>query len=339
MNYRGAAPDTTSAPSTGILLTNLGTPDAATTRAVRRYLKEFLWDPRVVETPRWLWWLILNGIILKRRPKHSAAAYRKVWTDEGSPLLTISKKQSVALQSALERRLDGPVKVVLAMRYGSPSIAQGLEALRAANARRVLVLPLYPQYSATTSASTFDAVSQTLQGWRWIPELRFINHYYDDERYIATLAESVRNNWQAQGRAERLLISFHGIPQSYADGGDPYPQECRMTATRLAQRLGLDDKEWAITFQSRLGRQEWIKPYTDKTLKRWGEEGVKSVQVICPGFSVDCLETLEEIAEENRNYFLSAGGERYHYIPALNDAPEHIEFLANLVTENCWQTA
>ncbi|MES9898931.1 MAG: ferrochelatase [Sedimenticola sp.] len=335
MNYQGAVPDDTSAPCTGILLTNLGTPDAATTADVRRYLKEFLWDPRVVETPRWLWWLILNGIILRTRPKHSAAAYRKVWTDEGSPLLTISQKQATALQSALEQHMDGSAKVVLAMRYGSPSIAQGLEALRRANARRVLILPLYPQYSATTTASTFDAVSQTLQGWRWIPELRFVNHYFDNNQYIKALSESVRSAWKKQGRAERLLISFHGIPQSYADGGDPYPQECKVTATKLAQALNLDEKEWAITFQSRLGRQEWIKPYTDETLKLWGKEGVKSVQVICPGFSADCLETLEEIGEENRNYFLSAGGEEYQYIPALNDAISHIELMTDLVVSSC----
>ncbi len=336
MNYRGPAPDNTTAPCTGVLLTNLGTPDNPTTTDVRRYLKEFLWDPRVVETPRLLWWLILNGIILRTRPKHSAAIYRKVWTEEGSPLLTISQKQASALQSSLEQCMDAPVRVVLAMRYGSPSIARGLEMLREANARRVLILPLYPQYSATTTASTFDQVSRTLQGWRWIPELRFINHYFDNERYIAALAESVRSARQEKGHAERLLISFHGIPQSYADGGDPYPQECRITAAKLAQALGLGEKEWAITFQSRLGRQEWIKPYTDETLKQWGQEGVKSVQVICPGFSADCLETLEEIGQENRDYFLASGGESYHYIPALNDASSHIELLAELILSNRW---
>lgn len=336
MKYSGPAPDTSSAPCTGILLTNLGTPDAATATAVRRYLKEFLWDPRVVERPRWLWWLILNGIILRIRPKRSAAAYRQVWTSEGSPLLTISQQLTSALQPALEKCLAGPVKVELAMRYGTPSIAQGLENLARANAQRVLVLPLYPQYSATTTASTFDAIAQTLRSWRWIPELRFINHYFDDAGYIEALADRIRESWSSRGRPQRLLMSFHGIPQSYADSGDPYPEECRVTATELARTLELKEHEWAITFQSRLGGQEWIKPYTDKTLQQWGKEGVERVDVICPGFSIDCLETLEEIAEENRDTFLAAGGKEYHYIPALNDAADHVELLANLIANHSW---
>ena len=319
-----------------MLLTNLGTPDSTATSDIRRYLKEFLSDPRVVEMPRLLWWLALNGIILRTRPKRSAEAYRKVWTPEGSPLLTISRKQADALEFALNEKVDGPVKVILAMRYGSPSIEEGLEALRVANARRILILPLYPQYSATTTASTFDAVSRTLQGWRWIPELRFINHYYDMQGYIQALAQSVRSFQQSHGKPDRLLLSFHGIPQEYADNGDPYPQECKATGALLAKELGLAEDDWAITFQSRVGPKEWLKPYTDETLKRWGSSGVKRVQVLCPGFPTDCLETLEEIGEENRQYFLSAGGEEYLYIPALNDSKIHIDALSSLVLQHLW---
>jgi ferrochelatase len=315
----------------GVLLVNLGTPDSPAVGDVRRYLAEFLADPRVVETPRLIWWFILNGIILRTRPKRSAEAYAKVWTEKGSPLMAISRDQETALQKALEEQLNEPVSVVLAMRYGNPSIAAGLEKLRQANAERILVLPLYPQYSATTTASIFDAVSRELQGWRRIPELRFINHYPDDSGYIKALAESARGFWQQHGEPDRLLMSFHGIPQSYADGGDPYPRECHTTARLLATELGLDEGQWAISFQSRLGRQEWIRPYTDETLKQWGQQGIAKVHVICPGFPTDCLETLEEIAEENRGYFLTAGGEEYRYIPALNDDPNHIQTLADLV--------
>jgi len=336
MIYQGPAPSSTQPECIGVLLTNLGTPDSAEVADVRRYLKEFLGDNRVVETPRLLWWFILNGIILRTRPKKSAAAYRSVWTENGSPLLDIALKQAEALQRQLADTPGTPIKVVLAMRYGNPSIEAGLEALRQANARRVIVLPLFPQYSATTTASTFDAVSRVLQGWRWIPELRFITHYHNHPGYIEALAQSVEQFQQGQGRAERLLISFHGIPQDYADGGDPYPGECRETARLLAQRLKLKEGQWAISFQSRMGKKEWIKPYTDETLKRWGREGVKTVQVICPGFSADCLETIEEIGIENRDYFLEAGGKAYHYIPSLNDQPAHIAFLADLIRANLW---
>jgi len=321
----------------GILLVNLGTPDAPTTEDVRRYLAEFLNDTRVVETPRLLWWFILNGIILRTRPKRSAAAYASVWSDEGSPLMRVSKRQAEALQQQLDTSMDQLVKVVLAMRYGNPSIAAGLDQLRQANANRVIVLPLYPQYSAATTASIFDAVTAELQNWRRIPELRFINRYQDNPTYIRALAESVRAVWEREGQSERLLMSFHGIPQTYADGGDPYPEECHMTASLLAAELGLADEQWAISFQSRMGRKPWIQPYTDKTLKAWGKEGVKSVQVICPGFAADCLETLEEIAVENRDYFLKAGGQSFHYIPALNESSSHIEAMAELVQHHAWK--
>lgn len=315
----------------GVLMVNLGTPDAPTVTAVRRYLAEFLSDPRVIEMPRLLWKMILHGVILRIRPKRSAHAYQQVWTDAGSPLMDISKRQATALQAALEKRNLGPVKVVLAMRYGSPSISDGLAELKAMNARRVLVLPMYPQYSATTTASVFDAISSELQTWRWIPELRFVNQYHDDPGYIDALADSVRRHWAEHGQAERLLFSFHGIPKDYFLGGDPYHCHCWKTARLVTQQLGLDQDKWRLSFQSRVGAKEWLKPYTDHLLKEWGAEKVASVQVICPGFSADCLETLEEIDQENRGYFVEAGGGAYSYIPALNDQPKHIEALADIV--------
>ncbi|WP_167632002.1 ferrochelatase [Mariprofundus ferrooxydans] len=322
-------------PAIGILLTNLGTPDAPTKAAVRTYLKEFLSDPRVVEQPRWLWWLVLNGVILNIRPAKSAAAYGKVWSDEGSPLLAISKRQRDKLEGALQQQLSGkqaaPVHIELAMRYGNPSIRAGLEALRAKNCRKLIILPLYPQYSATTSGSTFDAVAEVLCNWRRVPALNFIDSYHDDPAYIDALAASVRTYWQQHGQSERLLMSFHGIPERYFKAGDPYPCHCQKTARLLREKLGLSEEQAHISFQSRFGREPWMQPYTDATLKQWGKDGVASVDVICPGFSADCLETLEEVALENRDYFLEAGGSQYRYIPALNDSDAHIEALAQLL--------
>jgi protoporphyrin/coproporphyrin ferrochelatase len=329
--YHGPFPGNDNPKTVGILLVNLGTPDAPTTSDVRRYLAEFLSDPRVIEIPRLLWMLILHGIILRTRPARSAAAYREVWTDQGSPLLVISREQEQALQQLLEQQMEQPVKVELAMRYGNPSIAAGLERLRQANARRVIVLPLYPQYSATTTASTFDAISRELQQWRWLPDLEFISHYHDHPAYIGALAASAQEHWQQHGTPEKLLISFHGIPEDYHTAGDPYPDECRATAQLLAEKLSLDDDQWAISFQSRIGRQEWVKPYTDELLKEWGQNGVGSVHVVCPGFPSDCLETIEEIGEENREYFIQAGGSDYHYLPALNSSPQHIQALAEII--------
>jgi len=326
MSFRHDSPD-----CLGVLLVNLGTPDSPSTRDVRRYLKEFLWDPRVVEVPRPIWWLALNLVILNTRPRRSAKAYQKVWTDEGSPLMVISQRQHAALQASLDQALPGPVKVALAMRYGNPSIKQGLAELRDAGARRVLVLPLYPQYSATTTASIFDAVSSELQGWRWLPELRFINHYHDDPAYITALADTVREHWASNGQAEKLVMSFHGIPREYFEAGDPYFCECQKTGRLLAEALALSDDQWQLTFQSRLGPKEWLRPYTDQTLEELAKGGTSSVDVLCPGFSADCLETLEEIAMENREVFLSAGGEQYRYIPCLNDRPDHIAQLTRLV--------
>jgi ferrochelatase len=318
-------------PAVGILLTNLGTPDAPTTAAVRTYLKEFLWDPRVVEQPRWLWWLILNGIILNTRPARSAALYAKVWSDEGSPLLATGKRQREKLEAALREHIAQPLHVELAMRYGNPSIRSGLEALREKNCSSIVVLPLYPQYSATTSGSTFDAVAEALKTWRRVPQLQFIDAYHDYPAYIEALAESVRNHWQEHGQAERLLLSYHGIPESYFNNGDPYPCHCRKTTRLLREALGLDETRLQMSFQSRFGKEPWVQPYTDETLERWGKEGVESVDVICPGFPADCLETIEEIGMENRDIFLEAGGKTYRYIPALNDSDTHIRALTDIV--------
>ncbi|MDQ6997253.1 MAG: ferrochelatase [Mariprofundus sp.] len=320
--------------STGVLLTNLGTPDAPTTKAVRAYLKEFLWDPRVVEQPRWLWWLVLNAVILNVRPAKSAAAYRKVWTDDGSPLLAIGKNQQKKLAHSLREAAGDHVHVELAMRYGNPSIQAGLEALRSKNCKKIIILPLYPQYSATTTASTFDAVSDVLKSWRRVPELHMIDAYHDHPAYIEALTQSVRNYWAEHGKPERLLMSYHGIPERYFKNGDPYPCHCRKTARLLREQLELDEESSFVSFQSRFGREQWVQPYTDATLKAWGEEGVKSVDVICPGFAADCLETIEEVAMENRDYFLEAGGQQYRYIPALNDGDAHIKALSQIVMKH-----
>jgi protoporphyrin/coproporphyrin ferrochelatase len=318
----------------GILLVNLGTPDAPTTSAVRRYLAEFLSDPRIVAIPRFLWMIILHGIVLRVRPKRSAAAYRSIWTDEGSPLLVISRRQAAALEASLRPRLGGNVSFALGMRYGNPSIPDALAQLRQRNVQRLLVLPLYPQYSATTTASIFDAVTRELQRWRRIPEIRFIHRYHDQPDYIAVLSESIRDFRAREGAASKLLFSFHGIPRDYYEAGDPYPDECQATARGVVESLGLTRDQWQVSFQSRFGAQEWMRPYTNETLKQWGEQGVDSVQVVCPAFSVDCLETLEEIGEENRAYFLQAGGSAYAYIPALNDRPDHIAMLADLIARH-----
>lgn len=319
---------------TGVLLTNLGTPDAPTKPALVRYLGEFLWDPRVVEQSRWIWWPALHGVILRVRPRKAARAYAKVWTDAGSPLLAISKRQADALQQTLDARHAGRFQVALAMRYGNPSIRAGLEALRSANVQRVLVLPLYPQYSATTTASTVDAVTDVLKRWRVIPELRTVNSYWQEAGYIEALAQSIRDHWQQHGRGEKLLFSFHGLPQRYVEAGDPYQSQCLCTAQLVAGALDLRAEQWQVAFQSRFGPEQWLQPYTDETLKAWGHEGLASVDVLSPGFSADCLETLEEIDQENREIFQSAGGGEYRYIPALNDRPGHIGFLADLVAKH-----
>jgi ferrochelatase len=319
---------------TGVLIANLGTPDAPTTSALRRYLAQFLWDPRIVDMPRPLWWLILHGIILRIRPSRSAAAYRKVWTEDGSPLLSISNQQVEALKQALAQRLSGPVVVELGMRYGNPSIESAMEKLRAANARRILVLPLYPQYSCSTTASTFDAIATVVKQWRWVPELRFVNQYAEETGYIEALVASIREAWNERQQPEKLLFSFHGTPKRFLTEGDPYYCQCHKTARLVAERLELNEGQWQLTFQSIFGREEWLKPYTIDNLRELGSNGVKSVDVICPGFSSDCLETLEEIGVENRDAYLKAGGETFHYIPALNDRADHIRALAGVIQKH-----
>ena len=322
-------------PVLGILITNLGTPDEPTAGALRRYLREFLWDPRIVDMPRMLWWFILQ-IILLIRPAKSAQAYQKVWhKDEGAPLLSISKKQLQALRSKLKENINQPCVVELGMRYGNPSIASALEKLRQVNAEHILVLPLYPQYSSSTTASTFDAIAQAVKTWRWVPELRFINQYHDDPNYIAALVNSIEEAWAQHEKPKKLLFSFHGTPRRFLLTGDPYHCQCQKTARMVAEKLQLQDDQWQVVFQSIFGREEWLKPYTIDTLREFGKQGVDSVDVICPGFSADCLETLEEIDQENRHAYLEAGGRQYHYIPALNDRADHIDALAKLVEHHC----
>lgn len=312
-------------------MVNLGTPDAPDKASVRRYLKEFLWDPRVVEMARPIWWLVLHSIILNTRPARSARAYQSVWRNGESPLMEISKAQHTALKKALRDRFDFDVPVALAMRYGRESIADALAQLEAAHARRILVLPMYPQYSATTTASVFDAVNAELMTWRWLPEMRFINQYHDHPGYISALAESVRQFKRQHSDSALLLMSFHGIPKEYFDKGDPYYCHCQKTARLLAESLGLEPSDYRVTFQSRLGPRQWLTPYTNETLKALAADGVSNVQVICPGFSADCLETLEEIAVENRDLFLAAGGSSYEYIPCLNDNDAHMAALVDIV--------
>lgn len=318
----------------GVLLVNLGTPEEPTPSAVRRYLKQFLSDSRVVEIPRFVWLPILHAFVLRSRPAKSAQAYEKVWSENGSPLLHYSKRQKKLLQQEMESRFNGPVHIELAMRYGEPSIDIGLNALQEKGAQRILILPLYPQYSATTTATTFDEIAKIFRGWRRIPELRFIAQYHDHPAYIDALATSVKEYWKANDRSDVLLMSFHGLPKRNLDLGDPYFCQCHKTGRLLAEKLGLKEKEWKLTFQSRFGKAEWLKPYTDKTLMEMPSEGVKSVDVICPGFPADCLETLEEIDGENRDYFLEAGGEKYQYIPALNDEIYHIHALADIIHQH-----
>ena len=309
----------------GILITNLGTPDAPTPNAIRVYLKEFLSDIRVVDAPRIIWFFVLK-VILAIRPSRVAEGYREVWTEQGSPLLKISQDQQQALQAAF-----GDTPVALGMRYGNPSIASALDELVAKGCDDITVLPLYPQYSATTTASTFDAIADWSKQQRKLPSLRFIRDYYQSDAWVSALANSVREHWQTQGRGEKLLMSFHGIPQRYCDLGDPYLQQCQASAEALAKALELKPEEWALTFQSRVGREPWLQPYTDETLKSWGANGLKTVDVICPGFSADCLETLEEIQQENAEYFSEAGGESLNYIPALNARPDHIHALKEII--------
>lgn len=327
------------APRTAVLLCNLGTPDEPTASALRRYLAEFLSDPRVVEIPALVWRIILHGIILRVRPAKSAAKYASIWLPEGSPLRVWTEKQAKLLGGYLGER--GHVLTVrYAMRYGNPGIPEVLDELQALGATRVLIMPAYPQYSAATTASTIDAVGAWAARHRRLPELRFVNRYHDDGGYIAALANSVREHWAREGKADKLVMSFHGMPARTLELGDPYHCECLKTGRLLAEALNLNQDDYLVTFQSRFGKAKWLQPYTEPSLKRMGSEGVQSVDVICPGFSADCLETLEEINQEARTAFLTAGGKTFHYIPCLNDRPDWINALAAIAAQHLqgWPT-
>ncbi|KAB7663216.1 ferrochelatase [Plesiomonas shigelloides] len=317
----------------GILLVNLGTPDAPTPAAVRRYLSEFLHDHRVVDMSRWLWCPLLHGIILPLRSPRVARLYQSVWTDDGSPLLAFSRRQQAALTQLLaEREMACPVE--LGMTYGQPSIAQALDALQAQGVTHLTVLPLFPQYSSSTTAAVWDGLSKALRTRRNLPAIRFIRDYHDNPLYIAALAEKLRRSLPAQDSGawpDKLLFSFHGLPQRYVDEGDEYARQCEVTAQAVADELGLTPDQWQLSYQSRFGREEWLKPYTDQTLTAWPAQGVRKIAVVCPGFAADCLETLEEIAEQNQHTFLQAGGEQFTYVAALNDDRAHIELMYHLV--------
>jgi ferrochelatase len=319
---------------TGVLLTNLGTPDAPTPPALRRYLKEFLSDPRVVEIPRIAWLPILNGIILNTRPAKSARKYTSIWTDEGSPLKFHTEKQTRLLRGWLGHAGYPNVQVDYAMRYGEPSIASRLAQMKAANCTRILIVPLYPQYASSTTASSFDAVSHYLSRLRNQPEMRFVRNFHDQSGYIRALATSVNQHWAQSGRPEMLVMSFHGVPRFCLDRGDPYHCECQKTGRLLGEELGLRPEQYRVTFQSRFGRARWLQPYTQPTLEELARGGAKRVDVICPGFVADCLETLEEIGMECNEAFLDAGGKEFHYIPAMNERPEWISALGQLVLDH-----
>ena len=318
----------------GVLITNLGTPDAPTKTALRRYLKEFLWDPRVVQIPRFIWWIILNLFILPFRPKKSAKLYESIWTEEGSPLLVHTKNLAAKLSEKINENWGDEIVLDFAMRYGSNAIDEKIQQMVANGVNRFLVIPLYPQYSETTTASTLDAIEQSFKKLKQQPELRFIDNYHDFPEYINACANQIKQRCKMPDCNGNLLFSFHGLPQSFVDNGDPYYEQCLKTSRLIATELNLKQDEFFTTFQSRFGKAEWLKPYTEDTLKSLPKQGVKSIHVFCPGFSADCLETLEEIDHENRQHFLQSGGENFQYIPALNADPMHVDMLIKLIENN-----
>jgi ferrochelatase len=317
--------------STGILITNLGTPDEPDSVSVRRYLSEFLSDPRVVEIPRLVWLVILYGIILRVRPAKSARLYKSIWTEDGSPLMAIGKRQRDRLEQVLRDSGQQDFELKLAMRYGKPSITESLRAFQQQGIHRVVVLPLYPQYAGPTTGSTFDAVADELKQWRWVPELHFINSYHDHTLYIEALANSIRRHFDEYGKPKKLVLSYHGMPKRNLMQGDPYHCQCLKTTRLVVEQLGLGEEEYVTTFQSRFGKAEWLQPYTDATLGSLPGQGIRDVAIISPAFSADCLETLEELDQENRKIFMDAGGEQYRYIPCLNDDDDHISLMMELV--------
>jgi protoporphyrin/coproporphyrin ferrochelatase len=317
-------------PALGILLINTGTPDAPTSAAVRRFLAQFLADRRVIEYPRWLWLPLLYGVILNVRPRRSARLYQRIWTQAGSPLLTITQHLREKLHVELAARYSSPVQIEAGMRYGSPSIAGALQRLRDAGVSRIIVLPLFPQYSGTTTGTALEAVFEEIKTWRWMPSLQVISDYHAHPAYLTALEDSIRHRWDGKGR---LLFSFHGIPQRYIDAGDPYQDQCLRTATLVAGRLNLKPESWSLAFQSRFGPEAWLQPYTDQILEGWGQDGLERLHVVCPGFAIDCLETLEEIENEGQHRFMKAGGGEFTYIPALNASSLHIKAVAGIITD------
>ena len=319
----------------GILLVNTGTPAAPEARAVRKYLAKFLSDPRVVELPRLLWLPILYGLILPLRPAQSARKYRKIWTAYGSPLLDLSERLRAELTTTLAQNMLAPLSIELGMLYSEPSVKQALARLRESGAQRILVLPMFPQYCGATTGAVYDQVNAELRRWRWLPELRFVAEYHDDPGYIDALRASVTQHWETNGKSKHLLRSFHGIPERSFHQGDPYFCKCQKTARLLADELMLRDSEWSVSFQSRFGPSGWLRPYTSGVLAEMPGRGIREVTVVCPGFAVDCLETLEEIDMENRDIFMRAGGRQYQYVPALNVRSEHARFLSELIARHC----
>ena len=310
----------------GILICNLGTPDSYSVKDVRAFLREFLSDSRVIEIPKVVWWFILNLFILTFRPFSSSKLYKSVWTDEGSPLMVYSKK----LTDRLDEKLPEKYEIALGMRYGNPSIKTALKKLKDRNCRKILVLPLFPQYSATTSGSIFDKVSEEIRNWRWVPSLIFINSYHDDENFISAISNSLRPKLESE-KPDKVVFTYHGIPKNYFDQGDPYHCLCQKTTRLVCENLNLEEKKSITTFQSRLGNAEWLKPYTSEVMKSLPKEGCKNIMVIAPGFSVDCLETIEEIDEENKEYFLNSGGAKFTYVECLNDTDLHVDFLKEFI--------
>lgn len=331
MKYNGQQSDINNSNNkVGVLLVNLGTPDRPVCPSLRKYLAEFLMDPRVIEIPRLLRLILVRGIIVNFRSHKSAATYREIWTKEGSPLLINSQKLSDKVGTVL----GDDFIVELAMRYGEPSVEDKLASLHQQGVRKLIVIPLYPQYSGSTNGSTFDAIGKALSKQRWVPDLSFVSAYYQRDSYIRAIGDSIKSHWQKNGRSQKLLMSFHGIPKKYTVKGDPYENQCRQSAQDLADYLGLTQDEWQLVFQSRFGAEEWLQPYCDQTLKELPSKGVKSIDIVCPGFSADCLETLEEINGENREYFIGAGGKNYHYIPCLNDSDPHAKLMSEIVKDH-----
>ncbi len=318
-------------PKTAIVLVNLGTPEQPTPAAVRKYLGEFLMDPRVVQIPKPVWWLILHGVILRVRPAKSAKAYKSIWLERGSPLMVYTDDLGAALRAELQQRGVADVAVEIAMRYGKPALPDQLNRLRDAGVQRFILLPLYPQYAAATTASIFDKVTETFARWKHVPEFQFISDYHLDAGYIAAVAASIEDYWKANGKSDLLMFSLHGLPAVSRKQGDPYYDQCVASTKAIATKLGLAEDAWKLVFQSRFGAQEWLKPYCVEVLKELPSQGIRSVDVVCPGFAVDCLETLEEIAIANKEIFIEAGGQNYRYIPALNANAEHAKVLAGLI--------